>query len=34
VFDVGFAEILVIMLVVLAVIGPERLLQVARRMGQ
>lgn len=32
-FDVGFSEILVIMLVSLVVIGPERLPKVARTMG-
>jgi len=33
VFDVGFSEILVIMLVALVVIGPERLPKVARTLG-
>jgi sec-independent protein translocase protein TatB len=32
-FDVGFSEILVIMLVSLVVIGPERLPKVARTLG-
>lgn len=32
-FDVGFSEILVILLVSLVVIGPERLPKVARTMG-
>jgi sec-independent protein translocase protein TatB len=32
-FDVGFSEILVIMLVALVVIGPERLPKVARTLG-
>jgi sec-independent protein translocase protein TatB len=33
-FDVGFSEIVVIMLVALVVIGPERMPAVARTMGQ
>ena len=33
-FDIGFSEILVIMIVALVVIGPERLPKVARSMGQ
>ena len=33
-FDIGFSEILVIMVVALLVIGPERLPKVARSMGQ
>lgn len=33
-FDIGFSEILVIMVVALVVIGPERLPKVARSMGQ
>jgi len=33
VFDIGFSEILVIMLVALVVIGPERLPKVARTLG-
>lgn len=33
-FDVGFSEILVIMVVALVVIGPERLPKVARSIGQ
>ena len=33
-FDVGFSEIVVIMLVALVVIGPERMPTVARTMGQ
>jgi sec-independent protein translocase protein TatB len=33
-FDVGFSEIVVIMLVALVVIGPTRLPDVARTMGQ
>lgn len=33
-FDVGFSEILTIMVVALVVIGPERLPRVARAMGQ
>lgn len=33
-FDVNFSEILVIMVVALVVIGPERLPKVARAMGQ
>lgn len=33
-FDVGFSEILVILLVALIVIGPERLPQVARTLGR
>lgn len=33
-FDIGFSEILVIMVVALVVIGPERLPHVARSMGQ
>jgi sec-independent protein translocase protein TatB len=33
-FDVGFTEILVIMVVALIVIGPDRLPKVARSMGQ
>lgn len=32
-FDVGFSEILVIMLVALVVIGPEKLPKVARTLG-
>jgi sec-independent protein translocase protein TatB len=32
-FDVGFSEIVVIMLVALVVIGPERLPKVARTLG-
>lgn len=32
-FDIGFTEILVILLVALVVIGPERLPQVARTLG-
>ncbi len=32
-FDIGFSEILVIMIVALVVIGPERLPQVARILG-
>jgi len=34
VFDIGFSEILVILVVALIVIGPERLPKVARNMGQ
>ncbi|GAB1235195.1 Sec-independent protein translocase protein TatB [Ferrigenium sp. UT5] len=33
-FDIGFSEIMVIMLVALVVIGPERLPKVARTLGQ
>lgn len=33
-FDIGFTEILSIMVVALVVIGPERLPKVARTMGQ
>ncbi|GAB1232288.1 Sec-independent protein translocase protein TatB [Ferrigenium sp. UT5] len=33
-FDIGFAEILIIMVVALVVIGPDRLPRVARTMGQ
>jgi sec-independent protein translocase protein TatB len=33
-FDVGFSEIVVIMLVALVVLGPERLPKVARTMGR
>jgi len=33
-FDIGFSEILAIMVVALVVIGPERLPKVARSMGQ
>src|SRR5512135_3643101 len=33
-FDVGFSEIVVIMVVALVVIGPTRLPKVARTMGQ
>lgn len=33
-FDIGFSEILLIMVVALIVIGPERLPQVARSVGQ
>lgn len=32
-FDIGFTEIMVILLVALVVIGPERLPQVARTIG-
>lgn len=32
-FDIGFTEIMVILLVALVVIGPERLPQVARTLG-
>ena len=32
-FDIGFSEIVVIMVVALIVIGPERLPKVARTMG-
>ena len=33
-FDIGFSEILLVMVVALIVIGPERLPQVARSVGQ
>lgn len=33
-FDVGFLEILVIMVIALIVIGPERMPEVARKIGQ
>lgn len=33
-FDIGFSEILLIMVVALIVIGPERLPRVARSLGQ
>ncbi len=33
-FDIGFSELLVIGLVALIVIGPERLPRVARTLGQ
>jgi len=33
-FDIGFSEIFLVMLVALIVIGPERLPKVARSMGQ
>lgn len=32
-FDIGFLEILIIMVIALAVIGPERLPEVARKIG-
>jgi len=33
-FDIGFLEIIVILVITLMVIGPERMPEVARKMGQ